>query len=209
MTAIGDPFAKEVEAAPGAPEDLFARESRIRDATRELLDVGDSARLIAQAHGLGEEPLFALRESWRRWLGVASGFDHARHFGLILPSLRLAAITAPGVQPWPRVSRALPPQLLAASFYMELSARAGRPITIRSIAEVWRSTTSVRAVLARWDERRQLPDAPLAPGTAAEVQAAYTRVQASPLPLGAALEAADIEPALRPVVLRALADRLY
>jgi hypothetical protein len=92
---------------------------------------------------------------------------------------------------------------------MELSARAGRPVTLRGIAEVWRSTASVRDALARWNDTRPLPEKPLAPGTAPELQSAYDRVRTANRPLGEALELAEIDPALRPIVLRTVADRLF
>ncbi len=207
---LARPFAKEVTLSPGAPDDILAREAKLRERVRERLDAGDSATLLAHAHEVDEGGLQKLRAAWRRYFQVDDSFDAqvARPLGLILSSLRMAALTAPGAAPWPRLQRALPAQLLATAFYMELSARAGRRPTLRGIAEVWRSTASVRELLARWQQPRTLPDTPLPPGSPPELVQAYATVRASTLPLGEALESADLAAALRPLLLRAVADRL-
>jgi hypothetical protein len=205
---LARPFAKPIAVAPGSPDDLLGREAKIRDATRELLDSADSASLIARAHGVDEAPLQRLRASWRGYFEVEPGFDRPRPIGLSIPMLRMAALTTPGAAPWPRLTRALPAQLLAASFYMELSARAGREPSLRGIGEVWRSTASVRELLARWEQPRTLPETPLHPGTPPEIERAYRQVQSSTRPIGEALIAAELPVALRPLLVRAVADRL-
>jgi hypothetical protein len=207
VAQLGEPFARNETVPPGAPDDLLARETQIRDATRELLDRGDSAAVIARTHRADEAELTGLRDRWRRWLGVADGFDAARTFALAIPTLRMAAITTPGAAPWPRFARAIPNQLLAASFYMELSALAGRPVTLRAIGEVWRSTASVRQLLARWtDKPKAIADDPL-PELPEPLRQAFDQVAASSHPIGEALEATSVAVELRPLLLRLVADR--
>jgi hypothetical protein len=207
VAEIGQPFARDESVPPGAPDDLLAREARIRDATAPLLDLGDSASLIARSHSVDEAELTRLRDRWRKWLGVAAGLDHSRTFALAIPALRMSALTTPGAAPWPRFSRALPRQLLAASFYMELAARAGRPATLRAIGEVWRSTGSPRQLLARWNEPLRPPaDAPL-PSLPEELRRAFDQVASSSGTVGEALEKSSLAVELRPLLLRLVADR--
>jgi hypothetical protein len=205
IAELGAAFAPELLVARGAPDDLLEGEARLREGTRDLLDVGDSAALLARLHGADEADLSALRADWRRWFGVEDGFDASRPMALALPALRLSAISAPNSPPWPRLQRALPLHLLAASFYMELSARAGRAVTLRGIAEVWRSTASARALLARW---REVHEVPAEPPPIADLQPVWNQIRASDRPIGEALEAAAVPLPLRPVLFRALADRL-
>jgi hypothetical protein len=210
VLAFGGPFTRSDSVPPGAPADLVAREAQIRDATADLLDLGDSAAVIARAHGLDGGELTSLRARWRSWLGLDSGLDAARTFALAIPSLRMAAITAVGAAPWPRLSRALPGQLLATSFYMELSARAGRAVTLRGIAEMWRSTASVRQLLARWtDPPKPLNDEPRAelPGPLRQAFDQVANRLAGSTPIGEALESTEIAVELRPLLVRLVADR--
>jgi hypothetical protein len=208
LSELAAPFAKNASLCPGAPDDLLQCEAQIRDQAGELMGVDDSAALVAQSHGVDQSHLTSLRAEWRRYFDSEDGFDHPRPMALALPVLRMVALTTPGAAPWPRLSRALPAQLLATSFYMELSARAGRPPTLRGLGEVWRSTLPVRELLARWREVRQLPDAPLGPGYPAELRTAYARVQASSAPIGQSLAEASLPVGLRPLLLRLVADRL-
>jgi hypothetical protein len=209
IEALARPFAKETAVAPGAPEDLLQREAAVRDAAYALAVSDSPATVIAHSHGFDQGVLSSLYQSWRRFFGsgTKTAAQVARPLALAVPLLRMAALTAPGAAPWPRLSRTLPASLLAAAFYIDLSVQAGRPASLRGFAEVWRSTASVRELLARWSEPRRVPEGP-PPAGPPELARAFQQVQASTRPIGEALEATSLAPPLRPLLVRALADRL-
>jgi hypothetical protein len=212
VEAHAGPFTLDVPLAAGAPDDLMAREAEIRDRAAGQLDAGDSVAVVARAHDVAAEPLAAMRESWRRWLGVGGREDAevARPFALALPSLRMAALTAGGTPPWMKLNRDLPARLVAGAFYTELSVHAGRAPTLRAIAELWRASPMLREALARWTVARELRDTPAPPGTPPELTRALDEVRATAptRPLGEALAATGLPTPLRPVLLRLVADRL-
>ncbi|HZS37105.1 MAG TPA: hypothetical protein VFF06_09770 [Polyangia bacterium] len=209
-----DALYGEAELAPGAPDDALDREARVREAARAHLDDPDPLGAIAADQPIAT--LDRLRRGWRAYFGLddaeAEALDRAvaPRFTLALGPLRFAALTAPGVPPWPRALRALPARLLAGAFLAALSARAGRPPSLRAIAEVWRSTPLVRAALAGWDSPLTLSDAAPPESTPPEVAAAFTAVRAAAptSTLGESLARTTLPPALRPLLLRLVSDRL-
>jgi hypothetical protein len=214
VSECGAAFIREVSPPSGAPDDFLRREAEIRDRAADALEARDPVALLAQAHASDGEGLAALLVCWREflqisdeeWTGLAAAVT--RPFGLALPMLRFGEMMLGG-PPYPKRMRGLPSRLLAGAFLTGLSVRAGRPASLRAIAELWRFGPTLREALARWHEVRPLLDTPAPPGSPPELAEALARVQArADRPLGEALAACDLDPALRPVLLRLVADRL-
>jgi Fe-S-cluster containining protein len=207
-------------AAPsGLPDDWAERERAVQGEVARLLDARDPIELAA-AQGGARDRLEALRAAWRRSLAV-DGAEAARWEGeiarplaLLTPSFRFATLFSVNAGPYPKVAGRLPALLLAASLTAGLAARAlGRAPALRSIGELYRATAYVREVLVRW----QLPasiaggargsDLPSPAGEALE--RLLGRLQEGAPSVGGAFDeaAGELEPPLRHLVLRALADR--
>jgi hypothetical protein len=204
-------FALEVRIAAGAPNDLLAREAAIRDQTAVDLAASDPLDVVGGAR----EELAAMRAGWRRFFGLgddeAAALDRrvTPSLALALPLLRWSALTAPGAPPYPRLASRLPARLLAGALWAAFSVRAGRPPSLRTLAELWRGTPLVREALCRWHAVATPNGAPPS-GTPPELAAAFAEVQRSGRPLGEALEALTpaLAPPLRPLLIRLIADRL-
>jgi hypothetical protein len=203
-------FVIDARVAPGAPDDLAAREAALRD--QAAAHAGDGVLAII---GDADPRLAALRDGWRRFFAFdadeAAALDArvARPLALALPSLRLAALTANGAAPYPRVVGGLPSRLAALATLAALSLRAGRAASLRGLGELWRGTPLVREALARWDAPPSPSLAATPPPTTApvEVVRAWERLAAAPT-LGEGLEATVLAPPLRPLLLRLVSDRL-
>jgi Fe-S-cluster containining protein len=205
-----DPFIIDLRVPRGAPDDLGEREARVCRGTAAHLD-GDPVGLVAGAHELDERPLRRLYDAWHAWLGLEPANPSvARAFGLVLPSLRLIALTEIGAPPYPRIEAGLPARLLAGALFVELSQRAGRAPSLRAVHELWRPTPRVRDALARWEEQCEISDAPPLSSTPAELGAALeeARQAAASRPLGEALAATRLPVEWRPLLLRLVSERL-
>ena len=208
--------ATEARLPAGLPDDWLAREAAVRDATRPLVDGAVSALEVLVGTGADGARLAALGQAWRRFFAIADqeATAHearlARPFALALPSLRLQLLTAVAAPPWPRLARARDAQLAAGAFIAALSARAGRPPTLRAVAELWRALPLLRELLARWHEPVALADAAAPSGAPAELAAAWSALldAAATRPIGEALASTTLSPPLRPLLLRLASDRM-
>ena len=205
-----DEIARDLEAAgsgaiasdgrlpAGAPDDWLAREAAARDGAASWTPTREGA------------------EAWRRFYDV--GDDEAARleaallplYRLAMPSLRMNLLTLPGAPPYPRLERGMEAQLAAGLWLAVLSARAGRAPSLRGIAELWRALPLVRDLLVRWETRVTLANGVAPDSTPPEVAAAWVALQRAAVarPLGEALAATTLPPALRPLLLRLASDRI-
>jgi hypothetical protein len=205
----------DAKLPPATPEGWIAREAERRDSTRALLDLPSAAAILGQL-GADGATLARLQTAWRRFFALddseAVRLDSAvaRPWALALPSLRWAALTAPGAPPYPRLQAALDADLLAGAFVATLSTRAGQTPSLRRVAELWRGLPLWRWLLAHWDARVTLADGPAPAGAPPELAAAWTTLQsrARDGAIGEALAATELPPPLRPLLLRLASDRL-
>ena len=207
---------------PGLPDGGVARERVVVELSRTHLDAGDPFTLAAaQAPDASAaiERLSSLRAWWHRSLGLD---DHARDreaglarsIALLTPALRFATLFLGAAGPYPKVQARLPALLLGTALYGGLATRAlGRTPGLRSLGELHRATVFCRELLARWDQPAAFHVAVRDSDLPAPASTAYRRLDAllaaGPRVLGAAFDeaTADLELHLRPLVLRALADR--
>ena len=188
----------EAKAPAGSPDDWLAREAAARD--------GAAAWTLARA----------LQPAWRGFFAVddaeAVRLEAALLplYRLAMPSLRMNLLTRPGAPPYSKLLPAIEAQLAAGAWLACLSLRAGRAPSLRGIAELWRGLPLVRELLARWEAQITLANGVAPDSTPPEVAHAWTLLQkrATELPIGEALAATTLPPALRPLLLRLASDRL-
>jgi hypothetical protein len=192
----------------GTPDDWIAREAAVRDAAA-------AARPVRIGGLLGGEAT-ALLDTWRRWFDVpedesrALEADVAPLFRLVLPSLRMQLLTLPGPPPYPRLMRTIDSHLAGVAWLAMLSRRAGRAPTLRGIAELFRWLPLMRELLVRWNTHVRLFEGAPPSSAPPEVATAWRALTdlAATEPIGEALEATTLSPALRPLLLRLASDRM-
>jgi hypothetical protein len=203
----------------GLPTEWADRERAVMALCAEKIDAHDPMTLVeAQTPSLIENAI-ALRTAWRKSLaldeteGARLDAEVARPLALLTPTLRFATLFTVGGGPYPKLERRLPLLLLAHSLTAGLAARAlGRSPSLRSVGELWRGTAYVRELLSRWDRPATVQSPgkgnPLPPPANDTFDRWLTLLDGT-LPLGTAFDraSADLDPPLRPLVLRALADR--
>lgn len=204
---------------PGLPDGWVEREREVGELAASHLDAPDPIVLAAAQSPSGAERLASLRAWWHRSLGLDAGALEcearvARGLALLTPMLRFTSLFSVAAGPYPKVAARLPALLLGTALYGGLAARGlGRAPGLRSLGELFRATVFPRELLARWDRPVALPSSARESGLPPPVGAAYLRLTAlldgEPRTLGAAFDEAtsDLSPHLRPLVLRALADR--
>ncbi len=203
----------EARLAAGAPDDALDRESELTRATASLLDAPDPLHAISGE--ADRASLATLRAGWRRFFAIdasesaALEAQVARPFLLTLPSLRLAALTALDAAPYPKLIHRLASRL-AASVWLTTLATRSRPATVRLCADIWHELPFVRTALARFNEQVELRDTPPPPSTPTDLRIAFevAKVRARDQPLADALCATSLAPALRPLLLRLVSDRM-
>ncbi len=202
----------------GLPDDWAERERAFLARTESLLDAPDPLALLATE--ATAERLAGLRAAWRRALALDEAeaarreAEVARPLALLAPMLRFATLFAIGGGAYPKLAARLPALLLAHALFAGLAARAlGGAPSLRSLGELWRATVFEREVLARWDAPcaivRPAKASDLPPPADAAWARLLARLDAGAPRLGAAFDdaVADLEPSLRPLLLRALAAR--
>lgn len=228
LAALGEEMPNIYCHVPAAlPDDWLEREREVVARSAALLQEGQkgTASCIEFAAQLGDPAtVTALWHAWHQSFGLGPDFgEHdravARGMALLTPTLRAAVLfsgSPPG--PYPRLITRLPGLILTTGFIAALASRAlGRPPTLRSIGELHKQTELVRELLSRWLRPAWLADDPLSRIRSSplphELDPHYQRLcqrlqSEDPRPLGETFDqaTADLEPALRFPLLRALSN---
>jgi hypothetical protein len=228
LTALGEEMPNIYCHVPAAlPDDWLEREREVVAQSAAFLQKepkGTSSYLEFAAQLGDAATATALWQAWHHSFGLGPDFgEHdrgvARGMALLTPTLRAAALftgSPPG--PYPRLVTRLPGLILATGFIAALASRAlGRPPTPRSIGELHKQTELVRELLSRWLRPAWLVEEPLSrirpSPLPRELDPHYQRLcqglqSDDPRPLGETFDqaTADLEPALRFPLLRALSN---
>lgn len=225
LAALGDEMPNIYSHTPAAlPDDWLQREREVVAASAALLQKGTSSCLEFAALLGDAATAAALWQAWHHSFDLGPDFhEHdravARSMALLTPTLRAAALfTGAPPGPYPRLITRLPGLILATSLIAALASRAlGRPPIPRSIGELHKQTELVRELLSRWLRPTWLADDPLSRPRSSplprELDPHYQLLCQSlqsdaPRPLGETFDqaTADLEPALRFPLLRALSN---